>query len=125
MAGSLSVLGPDGPFIEFPLVDLDGDGPYHSDPVEVSLTNTGDTALAYVEIGDNNETGHLEISEDQLTWTASFGLPNVLMPGESKTLYVRAAFSEEDEEGMADIVLSYHARSIPVEAIHMVQPRPS
>jgi hypothetical protein len=125
MPGRISVLGPDGPSIEFPLVDLDGEAPYYSDPVEISITNTGDTALAYLEVSDRAETGHLELSADRSLWTGSLGYNSVLMPGESKSLYARAAFSDEDDEGVSEIRIEAKAHSIPVEAVHMVGERRS
>jgi hypothetical protein len=125
MPGKISVLGPDGPSIEFPLVDLDGEAPFYSDSVELSVTNTGDTALAYLEVSDAAETGHLELSVDRSLWTASLGFNSVLMPGQSKSLYARAAFSEDDDEGVSEIRIAARAQSVPVEAVHMVGERRS
>jgi hypothetical protein len=120
MAGSLSLLGPDGPEIDFSLVDLDGEPPYLSDPLPISVSNTGDTALAGFKIFDANETGHLELSVDQKDWSESLTLRSILMPGQSKSLFARAVFSAEDEEGISKIRLSVHAQSVPVEVIHMI-----
>jgi hypothetical protein len=119
MPGSLTVLGPDGPNINFSLVDLDGEAPYLSEMIDISITNTGDTALTHLEIGDAAETGHLELSVDRNIWTPSIGFNTVLMPGQSKSLYARASFSDEDEEGVSEIKIAAQARSVPVEVAQL------